>query len=306
MVLAQFRQQYPQGSIVSELIDIDRGTYIVRVSVSVEQVILATGLAGAERVETAEDLARERAISALMLTNSRSNNTTVTPSALSSNSLNSHRSSVTIPPQPQPTTANPTPLPTPSVVASSNLDAIEESVVNGNYNSVPVEQPAKPIKSAISHNSPSPEDTINPPSSTTSRPTISVTELTSPPLPQPEATATAIVTSTETEPSQATGNLFEGTYNPELNLESNGQELATSSPAVADSEPSSATAVDLTDFDFMQIKQKTDLEIQRLGWTKEHGREFLKSHYGKRTRLHLTNEELLQFLQYLESQPTPS
>ena len=59
------------------------------------------------------------------------------------------------------------------------------------------------------------------------------------------------------------------------------------------------------EIDFNKIKHQTDIEIKRLGWTKEDGRNFLKSHYGKRTRLHLTDEQLLEFLRYLQSLPTP-
>ncbi len=66
-MLTKFRNLYPQGSILSELIDIDRGIYIVRVSIQIDGVTLATGLAGAEVVEKAEDSARNRALQALVL-----------------------------------------------------------------------------------------------------------------------------------------------------------------------------------------------------------------------------------------------
>ena len=67
MMLAKFRKQYPQGSLVGELVKIDRGTYIVKVLLQADGVVLATALAGADTVEAAEDAARERAIAALML-----------------------------------------------------------------------------------------------------------------------------------------------------------------------------------------------------------------------------------------------
>ncbi|WP_416235735.1 hypothetical protein [Nostoc sp. UHCC 0252] len=52
-----------------------------------------------------------------------------------------------------------------------------------------------------------------------------------------------------------------------------------------------------------QILDKTDVEMQRLGWTTEQGREHLIETYGKRSRFLLTEVELLDFLQYLQSQP---
>ena len=67
MTLAKFRHQYPQGSLVSELVEIDRGTYIVKALVQIDNLILATALAGGSTVEAAEDAAKERAIATLCL-----------------------------------------------------------------------------------------------------------------------------------------------------------------------------------------------------------------------------------------------
>ena len=66
-MLTKFRHHYPQGSLISELIYIDRGLYLVKVSIEVEGVVLATGLAGENTIELAEDAARVRAIAALVL-----------------------------------------------------------------------------------------------------------------------------------------------------------------------------------------------------------------------------------------------
>ena len=66
-MLNQFRASYPQGSLISELVIIDRGKYLVRTLVQVEGITLATGLAAADTVEQAEDRARERALAALNL-----------------------------------------------------------------------------------------------------------------------------------------------------------------------------------------------------------------------------------------------
>lgn len=55
--------------------------------------------------------------------------------------------------------------------------------------------------------------------------------------------------------------------------------------------------------DFSELVIKTDVEMQRLGWTVEWGRYYLIEMYGKRSRILLTEEELLDFLRYLESQP---
>ncbi|GAX39596.1 hypothetical protein NIES4075_05520 [Tolypothrix sp. NIES-4075] len=57
--------------------------------------------------------------------------------------------------------------------------------------------------------------------------------------------------------------------------------------------------------DLSDVIAKTDVEIERLGWTKEQGKEHLKKTYGKLGRTLLTEEELLDFLRYLELQPDP-
>lgn len=64
-MLAQFRSRYPTGGLISELLAIDHGKYVVRVLVQVDGNVLATALAAAETVEAAEDQARQRALQVL-------------------------------------------------------------------------------------------------------------------------------------------------------------------------------------------------------------------------------------------------
>ncbi|MHC5935380.1 hypothetical protein [Nostoc sp.] len=55
---------------------------------------------------------------------------------------------------------------------------------------------------------------------------------------------------------------------------------------------------------FSKVIAQIDVEMQRLGWTMEQRREHLKKNYEKRSLTLLTEVELLDFLQYLASQPT--
>jgi hypothetical protein len=55
---------------------------------------------------------------------------------------------------------------------------------------------------------------------------------------------------------------------------------------------------------FTEVIAQIDVEMQRLGWTREQEREHLKKNYEKRSRTLLTEVELLEFFQYLVSQPT--
>jgi hypothetical protein len=56
--------------------------------------------------------------------------------------------------------------------------------------------------------------------------------------------------------------------------------------------------------DLSEAIAQTSVEIKRLGWTDVQGRTYLQRTYGKRSRQHLTDEELLEFLEYLRSQPS--
>ncbi|PZO58039.1 MAG: hypothetical protein DCF15_05935 [Phormidesmis priestleyi] len=72
-------------------------------------------------------------------------------------------------------------------------------------------------------------------------------------------------------------------------------------PSVAtlalESYTNSVHPVDLSD-----VMAQTSVELTRLGWTSEQGREYLERTYGKRSRHQLTDEELMSFLLHLEDQ----
>ncbi|MDJ0727376.1 MAG: hypothetical protein QNJ38_19935 [Prochloraceae cyanobacterium] len=66
-MLGKFREKFPNGGLISELVKIDRHLYIVKASVVVDGITLSSGLASAETIEMAEDKARIRAIDCLQL-----------------------------------------------------------------------------------------------------------------------------------------------------------------------------------------------------------------------------------------------
>ncbi|MEN9265891.1 MAG: hypothetical protein Q6K99_06610 [Thermostichales cyanobacterium BF4_bins_65] len=61
-MLSQFRDTYPMGSIVTDLVRVEEGIFIVRAQVIVNTITLGTGLAGASRIEEAEEAALKRAL----------------------------------------------------------------------------------------------------------------------------------------------------------------------------------------------------------------------------------------------------
>ncbi|MBE9241492.1 hypothetical protein IQ221_10895, partial [Synechocystis salina LEGE 00041] len=66
-LISLFRQHYPQGSLCCDLLEIDRGLYIVQASITLEGIVVATALAAQCPLEAAEDLAKERVIASLDL-----------------------------------------------------------------------------------------------------------------------------------------------------------------------------------------------------------------------------------------------
>lgn len=80
----------------------------------------------------------------------------------------------------------------------------------------------------------------------------------------------------------------------------------SSRPASAASTDSSPVASAMAGVsDLSDIIAKTSVELKRLGWSDAQGRDYLKQAYGKRSRQQLTDPELLDFLRYLEAQPSP-
>ena len=62
----------------------------------------------------------------------------------------------------------------------------------------------------------------------------------------------------------------------------------------------------MENFSFEKMTRAIDSEIARLGWTKVRGIKYTQEKYGKASRLDLTDEQLIEYWQYLKNLPTPS
>ena len=282
MMLAKFRHRYPQGSLVSELIKIDRGTYIVKALVQIERVILATALASGATVEAAEDAAKERAIASLFLEDS--SNSTAPNSSKQTERLNDTSAS-------QATTQDSVPANTSNnQIVNFSKSQTEPAAVSDPPFVSPFSLPSASV--------PSERDNQDKPSELDDR-DKPILETVKPAAADTPVRQFNLDTAPEHNP-EPSSNLFGDTFaaaNPTID-----------SGAIDSAEPITnkpADSSELEAMDFNEIKQKTDIEIRRLGWTKEQGREFLMSRYGKRSRLHLKDEQLIEFLHYLEDLPNP-
>jgi hypothetical protein len=270
-MLIQFRHLYPHGSLISKLVTIDRGDYIVKVSVEVEGTTLATGLAAAETVEMAEDRARERALATLVLEQpfqTTATNQAITPE--SKQSLSSPQTKVEQEIIQEPRIE-------PEKIASSqesgyqSLDLVIEEQNQSNYL----------VETENQKDFQDEDDSVD----------SQVEEL----------------LSSEANTNPDTPSLFENysTAETEIDLEppvidepSEEEEFSHTISSPSSNHTSEAEVMEIT---FNDIIDRTDREMARLGWTKEMGKEFLKAHYGKKSRLHLNDEELLAFLHHLKS-----
>ncbi|MDZ7961932.1 MAG: hypothetical protein RMY34_29335 [Aulosira sp. DedQUE10] len=283
-MLAQFQSLYPKGSLISELVQIFQGKYIVRVSVQLEGVTRATGLAAAETVEAAEDQARNRALMVLGITNAP------------------QKTVVTSPPPTSQVQTNPS-LNKTSKFNESAYSLTKEPDFFSSQWSVSNDQEVSILPEREHYSQP---DTL-----TTDIRSTSKTDTYSPDLDQNLPINTDLEAQFDTPVENLGITSDDEPENPPLSgitasnvtpftprSYSSSEDVGT--PTATGKKKKKSEPVDLSD-----VIAKTDVELQRLGWTPEQGREHLIKTYGKRGRTLLTEDELHGFLKYLESQPTP-
>ena len=213
-LFSQFRHQYADGSLTTELLMAHGEQYLVKATISVGEQAIATALAEATSLAAADDQAKVRVLGMLGVAPPEQNGLSVEPSK---------------------------PTPSPAIAPA------EPAVV------APAPEPPQPQEPETSEESEA--DDLG-------RPLDSITPDEAPAPSEVPASALA----------------------------------AAALEHFDDSNP-----VDLSD-----IIAQTDVEMSRLGWSSVQGRTYLEQAFNKRSRQQLTDEELLTFLLYLESQATPS
>ncbi len=226
-MLSRFQARYPTGNLISKLLQIYEGKFVVQVEVQVDGVTRATGLAAAETLELAEDRARSRALMVLLVETS--------PSA----------------------------------------------------------QPESPVSP------------VSPEEKSTSAPAVSFElkgkedglPLTTVQTENFAGETSGMITDTQKENSKEQTIPFENglteshdySYQDIPALEQTHEMIAAREPV-----------------DLSEVIARTSRELKRLGWSNQQGRKYLEQNYSKRSRQELSDKELLEFLEYLESQPSPN
>ncbi len=263
-MLAQFQARYPTGSLISELLSIHQGKFVVRVSAQVEGVTRATGMAAAETPELAEDRARVRALAVLIIDpHSKKLPEATTDGTMSEQAIQINSVSLSEP------------------VTQMNHQATTKLESNPTYLSV---LPASPLVESTPDLGASDQknDHLMAPTSANQE-SIAFDEISS--IQQTDNSNPPILFSNVTPLVPRSHNIQDATA---LGKIAETKMLTTSEP------------IDLSD-----LITRTNVEIKRLGWNNQKGREYLERKYNKRSRQHLDDEELLEFLHYLESLPSP-
>ena len=273
-MFAQFQASYPTGSLISELLTIYQGKFVVRVSAQVEGITRATVIAASETPELAEDRARSRALAVL---------------AIDSGTLALYRNK-TADLSDSPLSLEPELIPDQPIQIESAFSpqSIKQATQSRSFaTTTELNEPAHSSFSQVSLQS---EEFSPTTYSLLSTPGSDVADA---------AENLGMMSSTQNVSSGEAAISF-GNVTP-LVPRSYSPDAGALSPENADNTAQANVAVDLSD-----ALARTSVELKRLRWSNQQGRDYLKRTYGKQLRKDLNDEEMLEFLHYLASQPTPN
>lgn len=295
-MFSELRVRYPNGSLTTELTTIHEGKYVVRALVTVEGIILVTSLGAAKSVEQAEDRAITRVLTILGIQRGTPTESAVptqltpaeVPTQLRSNSVETALATQASEKEEQPPhqqlfseRVSRQNVPQISVLETVTSTAsslptfdLQEKEYSAEEESLHWEEEAEELMPVEAEHSSQNFDLIE-------APVERVDELLSNPL---NASLTPLPSYQTSEPVVVRPSSAEG----KTRKTKNGKTPAHEPPDMSD------------------VLARTTVEIRRLGWSDVQGKEYLLKTYGKKSRSLLNNQELLEFLDYLESQPTPN
>lgn len=303
-MLTQFQVRYPTGSLISELLTIYEGKFIVRVSAQVEGVTRATGMAAAETLELAEDRARSRALEVLAIDQRRAGVAGGAEGGGGEAEKLQHLHQVQ-----SPSSSYGKEKKISAEIARNEAQGVAfqaPSFIQGvapPASNAPPDLFVDPTDSSFSPLTPVEESTPAPAVSPRFKGNDRFTFTPNPSAQEPDAAAENFRFMSDTKngstdnppiPFDNVTPLVPRSYSPQNSSGSLGQ-------TGAETEMVASEPIDLSD-----AIARTSVELKRLGWSNKEGREYLERTYGKRSRQQLTDEEMLEFLHYLESQPSPN
>jgi hypothetical protein len=314
-LLTQFQSRYPLGCLLTELLTIHQGQFVVRALVQSAGATIATAMAAAAEIEMAEDRAKLRALEAIGIT-----------ANLGLGSAHAATSSVLPNPEPNPNLplskptfpqfdaelsppAAPNPpepeLPLQPIATSTATKALSQTA---ELTELPYSPPAPPKAASLTSSSVESgafeSSSLNSLAFDAELPTFT------------KSTAQSTVQSMAASPAFAPDDFSTESFTVEAEPPvavpaATGRTKSEKSPKRKAEASEPVTAIHPTanppanPADRSEEIMKIGIEMKRLGWSTEQGREYLKRTYGKRSRQELDDAELLDFLHYLETQPSP-
>lgn len=338
-MFAKFRALYPTGQLISELVTIYQGKFVVRTLIQVDGKTLATAMSAGDSVELAEDQSWKRSLSMLDLNAPMPQSTsletepvvrlyTATNSSGDRVDVMSDFPSTVVPHVPQ----RDIPVTTEKVIPSSQSSFVNtKTPINDSISSSPPEPVRSPLPPQTPSVPPAPKQLDSDAWLSSSYGVSSQSqEIAAIPSPTGGKSETSFSPPTdssldlgEVEPLSTdtqTGIPLEMSP-PSETIEDNSDTIAQIDVLLKrlnwskDQESEYLLQAygkrlqgilarhELLDFlEYLEIFSKTTEEITRLHWDRKQGRDHLNQAYGKIARHHLNKEQLLDFLQYLESQ----
>lgn len=269
-MLAQFRALYPTGQLICELLTIHHGKFVVRCLVQVDGKTLATGMSAAESVEDAEDRARLRSLALLAFA------------------------------APIPAPIEPVPVPAPVAAAVPiPAPAIEPVAVPAPVAAVPALAPLPVLEMPVADQFALPHQSnfVNSESKFNEEPIAPVPE----PLPPTVDRVEAAGFSPKQLDSDAWLSSSYGEPLPELEVPSlSDRELSQGAAEVRELQPIAMGIPSDSIEDASDTIAQIDAILMRLKWKKTQESDCLKHNYGVSSQRELSNEQLVDFLEYLE------
>ncbi len=281
-LLAQFQTCYPIGCLTAELLTTHQEQYLVRAIVQMGGARVATAMAADASLEAAEDRAKLRVLAAIL-------------PAVSPPTLDLSRAKLEpVPTVPQPLASSLvmpplSPLPPDSASGSAPQPTFGAALTE------PVSSEPAPFAvdtTSAQTNQPTWEaefQSFSQPSAAAMEPPVELEPV--------KTSATGLRSSKAERASRRAADPFPESSEPLP------EPLPTPPPTVEP--PAAASAAPAAPADRSEEIMRIGIEMKRLGWSTEQGREYLKRTYGKASRSKLDDAELLDFLHYLEIQASP-
>jgi len=277
----EFRRCYPQGSLISELVEIHEGNYIVKILAQMEGITLMSCFGSGKTIEIAEDLARNRLFHCLNLTIISEEKfkvnldiKSVSDDILTEISFKDDQSTEK------------------TLFDLTKENKIDSPNMKGESADLQVSSETKSSKTKKSKKAKNvPQLLIENQEIVEEIKPVEISQL---------MTENKTVISEEIKSGETSLLITESETVISEEIKSGETSLLITESETVISEENIEKTID-----FGQILSQSDQELKRLGWTADRGQKYLIETYGKKSRQLLKNEELLEFVQYLQSIPTP-